>query len=351
MTVDNSAIGDNAGVDTEQHVTPPEADEYQLVSHAPEDTIESFIDKLSEGWEYPTDAHTGDTPPAVIDQQVTPPEDEEDDDPDDPLVPEPDATPDPNATPTTAIEPETVKVNGVAVPLADVQRLYEFDQFLRSNPDASQRVAAAISNDQPTPAAPAAEQPTVPAQTPAPAAPASVTPPDFLDLEDPAQKFLWDSHVATQTELATIRQQGQQQAQALADRQAQVDASEAIAKFRTDHPNFNDDQITTLRQHAAQMNIVGSLLATSPTPVAALHRNLELAALDHADSRTLFLAAPDTSRTPTREQHSRRRKSALNAIGGGGGAVPKTNTAPKPQTDRQAIDEFARQLAETYQSN
>lgn len=338
MTIDNSAIGDNAD---------PVDEGYQLISgEAPPESIEQFIEGLNADWEYPVDTHLGDVAPDNSTTQE--PEQEEVDDPDDPLIPEPDATADPNAPSATSDEPATVEVNGVQVPLADVQRLYEFDQFLRSNPEASRRVAAAISDDQPAPAEPTTGEPAVPAQAAAPATPIPVAPPDFLDLEDPAQKFLWDSHVATQTQLANMVKANNDQAQTLANRQATIDAEAAISQFRTAHPNFNDDQMNTLRRHAAGMGILDSIIATSPDAVTALSRTLDLAALDHADSRTLYLAPPETARAKTTTEKSRARKSALNSLGGSSGSVPKTSTTPKPKTDRQAIDEFARQLGESF---
>lgn len=339
MTIDNSGVGANAD---------PNSDEYQMVTgDVPLESIELFIEKLNDDWEYPVDTHLGDTPP-VIDAETHTTEEEEDEDVDEEVT---DTTPDPNTTPDTSAEPETVKVNGHDVPLADVQRLYEFDQYLRNNPEASQRVAKAINPEPDGEPAPTAGPSGEPAVSPQATTPTPLEPPEFLDFDDPAQKFLWESFQLQQSQIHSLTTATEKQQKSLADRQAVIDTDVAVSAFRTAHPNFNDEQMGKLRQHAAQMGILDSLLTTSPNPVAALSRTLDLAALDHEESRALYMAPPETPREKTATQKSQTRKDKLSALSGSSGSVPRQTATPKPQSDREMIAEFAKQLGDQFQQS
>jgi hypothetical protein len=105
-----------------------------------------------------------------------------------------------------------------------------------------------------------------------------------------------------------------------------------------------------MRRHAAEMNIASAVMATTVNPVDGFVRILDLAAMDHPDLRTVYLT-PEDNKTPTRKQRSTERKSKLSSLGGSSGSVPRTTTTPRPVTDREAIDEFAKGLAESFQQN
>jgi hypothetical protein len=292
------------------------------------EAMEDFIKGLNESFEYPALATLNLEPDPAPELDPSGPlasDEPEEDSEEEEEVPET-----PPATPS-----DHVLINGQEVPLSDVQRLYEFDQYLRSNPDAAERVQAAV-------------KPTVPA-APAPPTNETLTPPEFLDLEDPAQKFMWDSYVRTQTDLAAIKQRDEIREQSNVQARATADMDQALAQWTAAHPNFNDDQIIAVRKHAAEMNVIGSLMATSSSPVAALARAMDLAALDNPDLRSIYLD-PETHKTQTRKQKQATTKSKLNALGGSSGSAPRTTSTPRPMTDKQARDQFAKELSDSFQN-
>jgi hypothetical protein len=290
---------------------------------------------------------------ARVDKTVTdqtPTGDEDDDDPEDD---EPPVSNDQTPTPPTQASgtPDFIEVNGQQIPKADIERLYQFDQYLRANPDAAQRVQAAI----PAPTAPSAEQPNVP--TPTPAA-NQVTewkepePPDFLDLDDPAQKFQWDTHVSTQKALFDRDQrdnrlfaQQAQDRQNQTNRQAAVDMSMALDKFKETHPNLNEDDIVKIRKAAGPF--VGGMLAQLP-PVDALVRSMEVGGMMDDDMR-VKLTDP-TVRTQSEKTKTRHRKARLGELSGSPRSAPKTDTArPTFTSDKDFINAIAQELSESMQ--
>lgn len=315
-------------------------DVYEVVGGDDGRTPESmaqFLEQLESGWEYPAlatlnlepDPTPVLDPPAIGDELDEP----------DPVVEGQDPPPTPVVTPPATPTEGHVLVNGKEIPLEDIQRLYDFDQFLRQNPDAAQRVQAAVQPVVPAPADP-----------PAPAnQEVALTPPEFLDLEDPAQKFMWDSYVRTQTELAQINQRDSIRERQVSQSRAVADMDQALTQWKTAHPNFNEDQIIEVRKHAAQMNVIDSLLATSSTPVDALVRAMDLAALDNPTLRTVYLD-PEIHKTQTAKQRSDTRKGKLSSLGGGSGSAPRTSTTPRPMSDREATAQFAKELADSFQN-
>lgn len=327
---------------TPPEITPQSTDEhfFEVVPEGSADSIEAFLASLEDKFEYPALAHLGQTDEEIATEilddegQETPDEEHEENGEITPPTPPVTSEVPPPVPPVT----DHVTVNGQQVPLTDIQRLYEFDQFLRSNPEAAERVQAAV-------------QPVVPAPTETtPPADQELTPPEWMDLEDPQQRFMWDSHVTNQKTLLALQQSNAQRQQAEINQRAQTDMTTALSRWTAAHPNFNEDQIEAVRKHGADMNIIGSVMATSSDPVTALVRVMDIAALDDPDLRTVYLA-PEEKKTPTRQQHSATRKGKLNSLGGSSGSVPRTTTPTRPQSDREAIDQFALGLAESFQQN
>jgi hypothetical protein len=334
-------------------VLPQESDDnyYEVIGANDGRTNESmdqFIASLEESFEYPQLATlaSGQTDEEIAaeilgDEGQEIPDDEEIEDEEvvTPPAPVPVAEVPPVPPAPVVTSPETVTINGQQILTSDVQRLYEFDQFLRSNPEAAQRVKAAVEPVVPAPAVEATP-------TPDPA----LTPPEWMDLEDPAQRFMWESHVTNQKTLSALQAQSMQRQQSEINAQAAANTNTAISQWVAAHPNFNEDQVNEVRKHAAQMNLIDSLIATSPNPIVAVSRALDLAAMDKPELRTVYLDT-EAPPTPTRQQASRTRKSKLNALGGSSGSVPRTTTTPKAMSDREAIDQFAAGLAESFQNN
>lgn len=328
-------------------ITPQSSDEdfYQIVAgddqRSPE-SMDEFIASLEQKFEYPeltTLSAPGKTDEEIAAEILGEEGQEIEDEEIEPVTP---ATPPvegevptpPAPSPVTPeLLPDHVLVNGTQIPLADVQRLWEFDKHLRENPEAAERVRAAV-------------QPVVPDPTPTPPANQELTPPEWMDLEDPQQKFMWDSHVANQNTLAAIAQRDAAVRQESMNQKAVQDMDSALSQWTAAHPNINEDQIALVRKHAAEMNIIGSLMATSSTPVQALVRAMDIAAMDDPDLRTVYLT-PEV-KTPTAKQRSTTRKGKLNSLGGSSGSVPRTTTPSRPMTDQEARDQFAAGLQESF---
>lgn len=259
-------------------------------------------------------------------------------------------TPDPTTPPSGT--PDFIELNGQQIPKADIQRLYEFDRFLRDNPDAAQRVQAAI----PAPTTPSVGGPpnVPPATTPTNQVTefTEPTPPEWMDLDDPQTKWQWDNHVAGQK---AIFDQGQRQQQFLAqqqqtqretvNRQAAVDMGTALDQFKQAHPNLNEDDIVAIRKAAGPF--VGGMMAQLP-PVQALVRSMEVGGMMDDDMRAKL--TDPTVRTPSEKTKTRHRKARLGELSGSPRSAPKTDTArPTFTSDKDFINAIAQELSESMQ--
>jgi hypothetical protein len=349
---------------------PPENDQ-QVVTDIGDAELEQWLTSIGDGVDVnlpgldigiPISSRKVEPAPqeinAPIAQQGGPDDDDDDDDDeDDDDLPggDPSAqqqrTPDHPATPAApdASEGEFFTVNGNQVAKADVQRLYEFDQWLRANPDAAARVQAAI----PAPTTPAGGPPAVP---PAPEQASAVefeapTPPEFLDMEDPRDKFQWDTHVAS---LKTTFDRDQRDKQLFAQtqqirqesvtRQAAADMTTALGQFKQSHPNLNEDDIASIRKAAAPF-LTGMMQQLAP--VEALVRSMEVGGMMDDDLRSKLM---DTSvRTPTEKTKTRHRKERLGALSGSARSAPKTENRPVLTSDKDLINALAQEFSESMQ--
>lgn len=267
-------------------------------------------------------------------------------DPDEVVEPGPEGTPTPEAGADDDFE-----VNGQRISRADVIRLHNFDQYLRNNPDAAQRVNDAIATPPPAPGG----QPPV-STTPEPSS--AVTeyeapePPDFMDLDDPAQKFQWDTHIATQKVLFDQSQAQQrffaQQAETqrvAQTRQAETDMASALTVFKTQHPNLNDDDIVNIRKAAGPF--VPAMLAQLPA-VEALTRSMEVGGMMDETLRAKLL--DPEFRTRSAKEQTRHRKRISGQISGSPRSAPKGETArPTFTSDKDFLNHLAEGFREQMQ--
>jgi hypothetical protein len=250
-----------------------------------------------------------------------------------------------SAQPT--VDADSFTINGQQFPRADIERLYQFDQYMRSNPDVAKRLNDAIA----TPASTA--------ESTVPAAQATATseeytapdPPEFLDLDDPVQKFQWDNHVATQKVLHDNEQRQRQffqtqaqERQATLNRQAQQDMDQALSTFKQQYPNLNDDDITHIRAAAGPF-IEGMMKQLSPTD--ALVRSMEVAGMMDENVRNKMTDV--TTKTPTDKQKTRHRKARLGEISGSGRSAPRTESRPSFTSDKEMLNALANEFSEQMQ--
>jgi hypothetical protein len=148
---------------------------------------------------------------------------------------------------------EFVTINGQQHNREDIQRLLEFDQFLRNNAEVAGRVAEAVK-PRPTGQSP------VPTETPTPTdkvefqAPEA---PEGLDMDDPRDKLLWDSHVSSlrnswenRQELIKVQTKFQEDQEQRLAQQAAADMTIALDKFQKSFTALNEDDIATIRNEA-----------------------------------------------------------------------------------------------------
>lgn len=316
----------------ENETTDPNA---QMVEPAiSDDEMTQFLATLEEGFEYAPNIDLSTfQPKGASDNEDAP----DDDTPNDDNGEEIDT---PNETPS---DDDTVTVLGKQFPRADIERLYQFDQFLRENPDKAQRVAEALASDGepnvPTPAAPPSDQ--VAEFVPP-------VPPEDIDLDDPNTKFLWEQTVEarkdaweTRQQFAQTQQSIAQDRQAITNRQAQEDMAQALIQFKGQFPNLNEDDLTQIRNEAGPL--VPAQLQKN-APVEALRRSMEIAAWANADIRSKLNdpAAPN----PSSATKSTRRKQRLGSISGTPRSAPKVDSRPSFSSDREMVNELAQALAD-----
>jgi hypothetical protein len=296
-----------------------------------EDDMEAFLKSLEESNESVPLAQYMDSGESEPTEPPEPPDEE----PSEPLE-EPDAP--------GAEAQDYFTINGEQWPRSEIERLYQFDRYLRDNPDAAQRVAEATRPRQTSPAVPEATKEASPAEV------EFIPPelPDFLDLDEPSQRFMWESHVATQRAIFDrdqrdnrVFQQLQADRERDVQRQANADMNSALSEFTQTFPNLNEDDITQIRQEAGPL--VDGMLRTLP-PVQALYRAMEVAAWANADMR-LKLENPEL-KTPSNSQKSTTRKQRLSSISGAPKSAPKTESRPTFTSDRDMVQQFADALAE-----
>ena len=231
-------------------------------------------------------------------------------------------------------------INGKQFSREEIERLYNFDQYLRANPDAATRVAQAITRPSPVSE--------TPPQTP-PQEFSAPEPPSELDLDDPQTKILWDQVVESRKAIWDQNQRFAQQQQTIAAgqqrlqaSQAQSDMQTALNQFKEQFINLNEDDITTIRKEAGP--ILPSFLSQLP-PVTALFRSMEVAAWANADIRKK-LNDPEF-KTETQATKSTTRKRKLGSISGSPASAPKTETRPQYRNDRDMVN----QLAQAFQDS
>lgn len=329
---------------------PPPENNDQMVTEPTlgDEDLQQWLTSIGDGAEIELPSlAVGTPPPRATDDDPNGGVDDEPD-PDDPNGDEPPQEP---PAPTAGADADHFVINGQQFAREDIERLYNFDQYMRANPDIAQRVNDAIAP--PTTGQPPVSETTTPPGTGATEQPTveewkDPEPPDFLDLEDPAQKFQWDTHVATQKTLFAQEQRSrqffaqqakvQQQTQA---RQVAQDMDAALASFKQAHPNFNEDDIAKVRAAAAPF--VPGMMAQL-APVEALGRAMEVAAVMDNDLREKV--TDPSVRTRTEHQTRQRRKARLGEISGSPRSAPKTESRPQFTSDKDFLNALAAEFSE-----
>lgn len=303
----------------------PDLNDQQVDPPVTGDEMEEFIKSLEGGYAgYGANVNLSTLLPQGQEPEPAPEEESPDEE-----EGEPDEGPPP--------DDDDLVINGNRYPRADIERLLNFDQYLRSNPDAAARVTEAVTN-----------KPSVPEAKPE--APPQYTPPELpegVELDDPISKLLWDQQVATHKELHEVRESQRKQVEAFNqtqqqqyERQAAADMETALSKFSTDFPSLNEDDVAQVRNEGVQYL---PAMLQQMNGADALYRSMEIAVYANADLRQ---KVSSESPNPTKEQKSRTRKQKLGSISGSPTSAPKTESRPQFRSDRDLVEQFAKELAE-----
>lgn len=290
----------------------------------------------------------GETPP-------TPPGDGE---PAPPPPPSPTDVPDPNAPlpppPPPAVE--YVEFDGQQIPASQLRALLDWQQNFAGDPELQALVtghlvgrAAPVEGGAPTtpaagvgtPAAPAAGQPS---------AFQPLTPPEDVDLEDPAIAALWgiiQQQHGQIAQLSTGVQQTMDAHVANARANSQSVYKRAAESFRNAH-ELDDNDINILSQVASRLQILPALMqgidpltgvAVRPDPLAAVERALEIAYFTVPEYRSR-----EFQRSVKQQQGDAQRKKNLAAVGGTAGSAARTTTPARPGTP-ESRQEMVKEVA------
>jgi hypothetical protein len=215
---------------------------------------------------------------------------------------------------------ESITLDGEEVPVEELKRLYSLEKQIKAQ-----------ASQPPPPKAPEFTPP---------------TPPDSVDLDDPGQKAMWDHIVEIERRVFSQQQEFAQSRQDAINQRAASEFQQALSQFKTSYPQMSDDEINTLIRPAAAPLIPG-LLQSSKTPIDAMVQSMYLASLANPQLRDKILAIkPDPKHT---SQRRKRQQSALTPSSGS--TAPRTDPARRVSSDRDAINEFAKQLEDQFSSN
>lgn len=260
--------------------------------------------------------------PEAFDEDGNPIDDEEDDD-------------DTQAPPVVNSPEPTVRIGDRDVPLAEVSQLYELGKALQDG-GVTTYPSAPVTGEQPTPVGTLVE----------PVAPIAAKIPDYIDQDDEVQMGLWKELQARDERLDRIEQTTRESVAAQARSVAVSQFNQALGNFTTKYPNLTEAELNVVRVNGSQ--ILPAIQATEPDPVKAMEQAMYIAGLQYEPSRNKVLGVNESQR----QHKSSQRKRKQSSIGGSSGSVPRTPTArPRPRTDREAVNEFAEALGETFQSN
>lgn len=276
-----------------------------------EEQFDAFMESLGADWTPP-----GASPPAPPVQSQEDPDNEEEATDDDIPTEQP---------PVLLSTQPTVRIGDTDVPVEEVRAYYELGKQIRENGL--------------TPPAPA---PTV---TPEPT-PTPVEPPAWIDKDDEVQMGLWEANQALITRIDDLEGTTKATADTFARQVAVQQFTTALTQFRTAYPNLDDTDLALVRPHAAQL--LPAIQSVEADPIAAMKRAMYLAALDIEGTRGKVIEA----QVRTSQDKSKTRKQKISSLGGTSGSAPRTGT-PRlhPRNDREAVDAFAKEISESFQSN
>jgi hypothetical protein len=240
---------------------------------------------------------------------------------------EPAAEPEPEAEPAAPVAAdEWITIDGRAVPVAEARSMLELRQYLATHPEKAQAVRRAV------------EEEPEPEPEPEPA------PPEFLDLDDPSQRFMWEQFKRQNAQIGALSKTLEAQAEAAREARLTAEVMDGLQTFRGNHPELSEEDVQTVRLHAAALNIIGGISQTMPGP-AAVAKALEMAYMDHPDFRAKAMGVPSPKETKAAENKARKTKLA-GIAGSSASATRQPEPDKKAESDREMRSQAAQWLRE-----
>lgn len=235
--------------------------------------------------------------------------------------------------------------NDLSLTRAEAEQWANFGHFLRANPDTAQAIAAvleAAETGQPVPPAQAPQAPAGGPETGSQAPTVDATPPEGLDLDDPAIKFLWDQHVAQQTVVADLQAQVGRTQDFVTNQQMQQTESmlnTATAAFAEKH-HLTAEEMQKVRDVTGRLQVLPALLSPFD-PITAAPRQIDpLAAMDEAFMMAMWnipeFREREVAARVEEQKVDTKRKGKLASLGGTSGSIPRTPAAPTNKQERTA---------------
>jgi hypothetical protein len=217
--------------------------------------------------------------------------------------------------------------NGQVSTLEELQRYYDFEQFLQTHPDVAQRVVQAAQGQTIQP----------PVETP-PAPPAL---PEDVDLEDPTTRFLYEQNIANQRSLQAIAAQQQEAQQATAIQHANI----AIRQTQ-DRLHLSDADLGKLRVATAELNIVPSFISRNPSnPISAMEQALEFTFWSQPEFRDAAIQARVDAELAATSADTRRQRN-LNKVSNASGGSKPPPARKEPATEDERREAMIQEISE-----
>lgn len=254
------------------------------------------------------------------------------------------STPSPNesTTPAPTATSTVVKIGDREIPVSQAEAIAQWYEWLQDHPEKANTVIAMVRGQGVIPPAPTMTDKSQ-TQSPAPAQP-TLQIPEGLDLDTPRDKFFFERLTEIQNrqqQLAELTQQQIERAEiARQEAKAQADMREALAQFQGAY-NLSSDELNQVRQKAAELNIVGGLVARNPQNApAAIMKALEAGMWNVEAIRNKLLNNPQPTTTPDKERQAK--LSALSSASTG--SAPRTESRPRLDSDAQMKDVIAKAI-------
>lgn len=262
----------------------------------------------------------------------------------------------PASTPAT-----TVTIGGKEIPFQQAQALVEWGEYLRSNPDKAEQVMAVMQGKVIPPAPSQYDRSrSEPEGTGTATVGKQSSIPEGFTSDDPRDKFVLDKISELNSNLQQLHQLTQQQVEQANRSKAENDVNIAISRLKSTHPTFTDDDIRSIRQKTAELQIVPGMVAKHKSdPVTGLVEAMEAGMWNvpglrdrlyeqatNKSDKTTGSSNGNTSHTPDRT-----RQSKLSALSGRSGSTPRNEPSPRLDSDREMKDAIAKAVSAYFPGN